>query len=115
MSEPQPVGPVPDPTQEFTPEAVLNGGDGNVYVRPSLGTTGCCVVEPKINMGDQGDVTDVVWTPCGLPPFAYTYQGWYDKEREVDVYSVLCYRHLHALGDTKDMVVRPGTPPAPSE
>jgi len=85
------------------PNAVLVG-EKRVYCDTNGSTTGCQAVEAHAELGAPGPAE---WRPCGLPVFATVYGGAYDKQKQEDVTPVLCWRHLRALGDTRDLIVRP--------
>lgn len=59
---------------------------------------GCQAVEREA-LGTPEEATSY----CGLPPFVRVYVA----ERMPPVVAFLCWRHLHALGDTGDLTVRP--------
>lgn len=85
------------------PNAVLRG-EHHVYCDTNASPSGCQAVEAHAEIGVEGPAE---WRSCGLPVFANVYGGQYDEEKKRDVQPWLCWRHLRALGDTRDLIVRP--------
>lgn len=81
--------------------ARVMGAWSMLSVDTTLDVSGCQVVSRDFFPAETP------WAACGLPAFVRVYGGEYDDVKHEDVQPRLCYRHLHALGDTGDLIVRP--------
>lgn len=75
---------------------LLRGRWANVEIDTAL--PGCQAIEREA-LGTPEEVESY----CGLPPFVRVYRA----ETMPPVVALLCWRHLHALGDTGELTVRP--------